>query len=80
MTECNQSPDGQKFDGTWTNKFYNFDNFTSSFTTLFVVGSGEIWSDTLYTSIAATEVGKAPERENNRSLLIFYVVYSTENI
>eukprot|EP01062_Namystynia_karyoxenos_P015970 TRINITY_DN1582_c0_g5_i1.p1 TRINITY_DN1582_c0_g5~~TRINITY_DN1582_c0_g5_i1.p1 ORF type:complete len:2356 (+),score=741.40 TRINITY_DN1582_c0_g5_i1:94-7161(+) len=77
----------QDADGTWTHRSWrhwkpqqyfglgNFDNIGWSMLTLFEVATLELWTTIMYMVIDAKSLDEAPERDANRYVGIFFIVF-----
>jgi Ion transport protein len=59
----------------WVNSDYNFDNVLEAGITLFIVTSGDGWTDIMYSAMDTVAPGTAPKLNANPSAAFYFIIY-----
>ena len=79
LTECAMptivtKEECRRYNGTWANQQYNFDNIGQALVVVFVASTADNWQDTMYNGIDTVDVGKNMIYGYNMWNSIYYVI------
>ena len=79
LTECTMpkivtKEECRRYNGTWANQEYNFDNIGQALVVVFVASTADNWQDTMYNGIDTVDIGKNMIYGYNMWNCIYYVV------
>lgn len=64
-----------RMNGTWSNRFYNFDNSVAALETLFVTATLEGWVGIMYDAMDATSQDFLPQKNANEPAAYFFLLF-----